>query len=109
MSLVHHSKDFQGGMLVAGAIYIILCINIGLFNKEEVVKYFSKSSLYLLDDTIEFNSVYSKFLMACFHIDIEEIIPFVQYSSTFFSLQMDNSLPPASKNEDAYEVNSLCI
>lgn len=104
MSLVHHSKEFQGGMLVAGAIYIILCVNIGLFETDEVVKYFSKSSLYLLDDSIEFNSVYSKFIMACFQIEIEEIIPFVQYCSKFFSLQMDNSLPTACKNDDAYDV-----
>lgn len=84
-------------------------MNIGLFDREEVVKYFSKSSLYLLDDSIEFNSVFSKFLKACFNIEIEEIIPFVQYSSQFFDLQMDNSLPSACKNDDAYDVIYLFI
>ena len=111
ISLVHLSKDFQGGMLVAGVLYIVLILSLGLFSTKEVVKYFSGSSLYLLDDSIEFNNTFGKFVKACFKIEREELIPFIQYGSKFFDLTMDNSLPPACKDPEAFEVSSLlfCI
>jgi hypothetical protein len=77
MCMVHESLNFNGGMLVAGALYIILCINLQLFAKEEVVEYFSHSSIYLLDKEISFNNVYKRFVHICFGIDIEELIPYV--------------------------------
>lgn len=102
--MVHESLNFNGGMLVAGAMYIILCINLQLFAKEEVVEYFSNSSIYLLDQDISFNKVYRRFVHICFGIKIEEMIPYVQYCSPFFAMPMDHSMIEALKNEQVYEV-----
>jgi len=104
MSLAHNSKDFQGGMLVAGAMYIVLCLNLRLFNREEVITHFSNSSLYLLEESIQFNKTFSGFINACFNIGIDELIPFVQYASRFFSMELDNCLPHHWSDECALEV-----
>lgn len=112
MCMVHESLNFNGGMLVAGALYIILCINLQLFAKEEVVEYFSQSSIYLLDQEISFNNVYKRFVHICFGIDIEELIPYVQYCSPFFAMSMDHSMIEALKNEKLYEVKTnfeICV
>lgn len=104
LCMSHESLNFSGGMLVAGAIYIILSISLGLFAKEEVVEYFSQSSIYLLDQEISFNNVYKRFVHICFGIDIEELIPYVQYCSPFFAMPMDHSMIDALKNDELYKV-----
>jgi hypothetical protein len=103
LCMAHESLNFNGGMLVAGAIYIILCINLQLFMKKEVVKYFSRGSIYLLDNEINFNNVYKRFVDVCFGIDIEELIPYVQYCSKFFGMKMDHSIIEALKNDKLYQ------
>jgi hypothetical protein len=74
-----------------------------------VIKHFSNSSLYLLEESIEFNKSFARFIKACFNIDISELIPFVQYSSKFFSMELDNCLPHHWTDECALEVNPSVI
>lgn len=75
--MVHETLNFNGGLLVSAVIYLYLCIQLQLFDKDEVTYYFAQSSMYLLDEENSFNNIYRRFVQICFGIEMEELIPYV--------------------------------
>jgi hypothetical protein len=75
-------------------MYIILGKDYGQFSLEQITDTFRTSSLYLLDKTFAYNDLFSKFLDKEFGFELEDLLPCIQYASTYFSLNISQQ-PPA--------------
>ena len=72
--------------LVAAFMYIILGKDYSQFTLETIIEMFPNSSKYLLDKNFAFNDLFAKFLERYFGFQLEDLLPCIQYASTFFSL-----------------------
>lgn len=66
---------------------------------------FCHSSLYLIDQTLAINAVFKNFLQQKIGVSLEEILPFVQYSSRFFGLKVELKLHKACKYQENSDVS----
>jgi len=67
--------------------------------------------MYLFVET-QFNEVYNMFLIENFNIDKIDLLPTIQYCSTFLDTKFSYQLPPAAKlihceNPEVYYLNKL--
>ena len=83
--------------LVAAFMYIIIGRDFDQFNKDQIIEQFPSSSLYLLDGNFAFNNLFAKFLELHFGLALTDLLPNIQYASTFFSLEMSWDLPSIFK------------
>lgn len=83
--------------LVAAFMYIIIGRDFDQFNKTQIIAQFPTSSLYLLDHTFAFNDIFSVFLKLHFGLALEDLLPNIQYASTYFSLKISYDLPDIVK------------
>ena len=70
---------------------------------KRIVEEFPRSSHYLLEqeEACSFNHLFHMFVAESFQIDIIELLPAVQYCSTYFTLQLNfDPAPHAIKNDD---------
>lgn len=83
--------------LVASFMYIILGKDYGQFDLQTITEIFPTSSLYLLDKNFAYNDLFGKFLDKHFGFQLEDLLPCIQYASTFFSLPLTQHPPPIVK------------
>lgn len=87
--------------LVAGFMYIILGRDYDQFNSLQILEKFPTSSLYLLNDNFAFNNLFSIFLKQHFGMELGDLLPCIQFASTFFGLKLSMDLPSIFKmNKD---------
>lgn len=98
--LVPETLQYNGGLLIAAFMYLLIGINLEYFDKNDVVESFHKTSYYILDEDCNYNHVYTKFLSASLKIQLSELLPYSQYASRFFVLSMDFSVPKACRIYD---------
>lgn len=79
--------------LVASFMYIILGKDYGQFNLEQITQTFPTSSLYLLDKNFAYNDLFGRFLDRNFGFQLEDLLPCIQYASTYFSLPLTQQPP----------------
>jgi hypothetical protein len=79
--------------LIAAFMYIVIGKEFDQFTTEIIVERFPSSSLYLLDPTFAFNNLFSRYLELYFGIELEELLPSIQYASTFAGLEVSTKLP----------------
>lgn len=94
-------------MIILGIMYIQISLATKTFSEEDVIENFHLSSLYLLDQNIKVNQVFRLFLHQKVGVSIEEILPFVQYSSRFFGLPIEFKLHKACKYQENIDVRTL--
>lgn len=90
--------------LIAAFMYIVIGIEFDQFTTEIVVERFPSSSLYLLEPNFAFNNLFARFLEIHFGIELEELLPSIQYASTFAGLEVSTKLPSvveSNRNEIA--------
>ena len=105
-TLQYSSRD-----LVAAFMYIILGSGYEQFDIEQIVENFPSSSTYLLDPTYAFNNLFSDFMKTLFGCELEPLLPYIQYASTYFALELSFELPRAV-NADynrTVRVNYFCF
>ena len=83
--------------LVAAFMYIILGKDYNQFAPDVIIDKFPTSSLYLLDKNFAFNDLFGRFLDRNFGFQLEDLLPCIQYASTFFSLLISQSPPTIVK------------
>lgn len=81
-------------------MYIILGNGYEQFNSEQIIENFPNSSTYLLETTYAFNDLFSDFMKTHFGCELEHLLPYIQYASTYFALELSFELPSAVNAED---------
>ena len=89
--------QYKTRALVASFMYVILGKALSQFKLEQIQKEFPLSSLYLLDQGFAFNDLFSRFLECNFSFALEELLPSIQFASTFFHLKINVDFPTAAK------------
>jgi hypothetical protein len=96
--------QYKMRQLIAAFMYLLLGLDLQLFTKDLILSTFAVSSLYLLDHTSPFNALFGTFLKHYFGIALEELLPCVQYASTFAGLDFDNCPYPSIVKRKSNEV-----
>lgn len=65
-------------------MYIIVCMRLQLHNREQINKYFPHRSAYLLSPH-PINHFFNKFLLDSFGVGLNDLLPTIQYCSTFLT------------------------
>lgn len=100
--LNNQTLQYATRTLVAAFMYLILGKHLGAFTVEQIFTELSQSSSYLLNATNPINGLFGDFALYCFEFKLADILPSVQYASTYFLLQMIYELPKAAKwNQEA--------
>lgn len=73
---------------------MIIGLAFGLFTRTEICHDFSEKSSYLFDKRLFLNKVFEDFVMIYLDIGLEELLPYVQYSSSLYRL---NSIASAGQ------------
>ena len=101
--------QYRQRALILSIMYVLIGREIGIFNTKMIVNDFIDSSQYLLDNSNEFNNLFGRFVLDCFGVQLPNLLPTIQYVSSFFSLDFDISLPIAAKidKENVLQVTLL--
>ena len=83
--------------LIASFLYSLMGREFKQFTLDQIVYEFPHSSLYLLDESFAFNDLFGGFLQQCFAVALLDLLPTIQYISTYFNLKINVSLPVAAK------------
>jgi len=95
--------------LITSIIYLLIGLAVGCFDRKNIIKLFCYSSQYLNDSEAELNKVFAPFVKACHNASISELLPFVQYSSRFFKMELDLKVPESCKDVDSFKVIQILI
>lgn len=93
------TAQYKPKMLVCSFMYLLLGREMQVFTAEEIAEEFPRSSLYLLDDSNDFNDLFRGFLEHVFGCSLFEILPSVQYCATYFGLAFTYEKPVIREEE----------
>ena len=98
--------QYKSRALIASLMYLVLGKHYKQFSVQQIVDDFPKSSLYLLDNEYAFNDLFENFLLFSFGFQLIDLLPSIQYASTYFRLNLNFDLPTAAKvnKENVLEV-----
>ena len=87
-------------------MYLVLGKHYKQFSIQQIVEEFPKSSLYLLDNESAYNDLFEDFLLYSFGFQLIDLLPSIQYASSYFKLPLIFDLPTAAKvnKENVLEV-----
>ena len=75
-------------------MYIVLGMKYKQFSLEQIVEEFPTSSMYLLDEEeYAFNNLFGYFMYYYFGIELIDLLPTIQYASTYFYFSIELRLP----------------
>lgn len=94
------SLGYNGWLLVSAGIYITISKNLLMMSWTDIYQIFPNSSKFLLDPENEINLIFGKFLGACFEVELEELLPFVQYVAQFCEMTFSYEIPESFKAKD---------
>ena len=99
--------QYKPRALLASLLYLLIGKSFKQFTTEQIVEIFPHSSMYLLDAEDCYNDLFSHFLIYSFGFQLIDLLPNVQYISTFFQLPVDCNLPTATRinQENVLEVD----
>ena len=80
-------------------MYIILGKGFRQFELPQIVETFPTSSLYLLDENFAYNDFFAQFLVYHFGINLEDLLPTIQYTSTYFAVTFSYESPKLYEDE----------
>jgi hypothetical protein len=101
--------QYQSRTLVPAFMYLLIAIYIGKYSQEEVSENFYNTSIYLFQDESEFNEFFNKFLNVSFDFCLFDLLPTIQYASTFFNVNIRYELTKSAVQcyqENVIENNS---
>lgn len=78
--------------VAASALYVVLALSCELASREEIAAVFCRGSQFL-NALHSFNEVFGYFVESEFGLCLQELLPAIQYVSTFMSLPFDYQLP----------------
>lgn len=83
------SLQYKQKPLVCSVIYLVLKKEIEGVTIKKIVEEYPRSSNYLLDDSNPLNDLFRAFVEYTFGFLLFDLLPTIQYCSTFFALRMD--------------------
>lgn len=89
--------QYKQRALVLSVMYVLIGREFKQFTTDMIVNEFPNSSQYLLDNSFAYNNLFGHFVRECFGIELLNLLPTIQYASSFFSIDFDISLPIAAK------------
>ena len=89
--------QYKQRALVLSIMYVLVGRELQQFTTDMIVQEFPSSSQYLLDESFAYNNLFGHFVQDCFGMKLQDLLPTIQYVSSFFSLDFDISLPIAAK------------
>ena len=89
--------QYKQRAIVAAFLYIIIGKYFKQFTKEQIINEFPRSSLYLLDESFAFNNLFTCFMKKCFGFNLPDLLPTIQFASTFLPLEINLDYPIAAK------------
>ena len=89
--------QYSSRALTAAFMYLVLGKQCGVFTLQQITKEMPQSSLYLLNESSDFNALFGDFVSYCFEYSLPDLLPAVQYAATFFGLPMNYQMPSAVK------------
>lgn len=108
VNLCHFTLEYPCCMVILGIIYTQIGIATATFEEQDVIKNFCHSSLHLIDEKFVLNKTFRAFLLRKVGVPLEEVLPFIRYTSRFFGLKAELKLHKACKYEDNTEVSIRC-
>ena len=87
--------QYKPRALVGSLMYLILGKDLQEFSLQQIIEDFPFTSNYLINNKINFNYAFAKFLTYCFGFELFELLPTIQFVATFFGLPILNNLPIA--------------
>jgi len=98
--------QYKPRVLIASMMYILLGKYFKNFTSNQIFEQFPRNSFYLLDKTSEFNDLFGNFLLYSFGFELNDLLPSIQYTSTYVRLPISLDLPKAVKmtKENVLEV-----
>lgn len=78
-------------------MYLLLGIELKVFKKEQVLREFADSSLFIQEQKSEWNAFFGSFMEKCLGYELVSLLPTIQYSSTYFGLNITIDYPIAAK------------
>ena len=88
--------QYKQRALVLSMMYVLVGREYKQFTTEMIATEFPNSSQYLLDESFAYNNLFGNFVTG-FGMELLSLLPTIQFVSSFFSLEIDISLPIAAK------------
>lgn len=82
------TRTYRDSLLVASNMYLLLGVRLSLFTPQEIHSSFAAKSSYIQDGDIELNEVFTAFVHRYLKVSLQELLPFVQYSSLFYNVAL---------------------
>ena len=92
------SLQYQPRAIIASTMYLMLVYHFGQATKEIISAEFVYSS-HFLNPEYPFNDLFSDFLVQSFGFQLAELLPTIQYMSTFMALPFNYNLPTTSSEQ----------
>lgn len=83
--------------IVASFMYIVIGKKLEQFSSRQVLEEFPYSSLYLLDQSFAYNRFFGEFVEKAFNFNLTDLLPTIQFASTFCALPVEVEFPLAAK------------
>lgn len=83
------SLQYKQKPLVCSIIYLVLKKEVESVNIKQIIEEYPRSSNYLLDEENLLNDLFRAFVEYTFGFLLFDLLPTIQYCSTFFGLRMD--------------------
>ena len=83
--------------VIAAILYLLIGKYFREFSLQEILGEFAQQSTFLFRDVTGFNLIYSEFLRKSFRLEIEEILPAIQFVSSYFAVKICYELPYAAR------------
>jgi len=89
--------QYKPRTLIASFMYMTLGKYFKQFTTQQIHDEFPHSSLHLINQEYAFNHLFGDFLIYSFGFELIDLLPSIQYGSTFFKLPLNFDLPTAAK------------
>lgn len=101
--------QYKPRALIASIMYVLLGKYFKQFSAQQIFEEFPRNSSYLLDKTSAFNDLFGNFLTYSFGFELTDLLPSIQYISTYIKLPLILDLPKAVKmsKENVLEVKNI--
>ena len=101
--------QYKPRAIIASVMYVLLGRYLKQYTTQQIFEEFPRNSCYLLDKTSSFNDLFGNFLLYSFGFEISDLLPSIQYVSTYIRLPINLDLPKAVKmnKENVLEVKNF--
>ena len=90
---------YKQRLIVVSFMYIILGKSFEQFTLRKIIDEFPHSSCYLLSPKYAINDLYSDFLRNCCGFELSDLLPFIQYASSYFEMPISKDYPSIVKSD----------